>query len=87
LGSVLGEPGAEAAELYVIEGLILVEAGEYYRLFAGDWIFVHLEALRTNFFHHALHGRVDASDGVVVGLEVWAQNRVAGLLDRSHHPV
>jgi hypothetical protein len=71
----------------VIEGLILVEAGEYYRFFAGYRIFVHLQALRTDFLHHALHGRVDAADGVVIGLEIGAENGVTGLLNRAHHAV
>jgi hypothetical protein len=48
---------------------------------------VGLEALGADFFHHALHRRVDGADGAVGGLQVRLQDAVAGLGDGGHHAV
>ena len=48
---------------------------------------MHLQALRADLLHHALHGRVDAADGVMIGFEIRGQHAVAGLLDGAHHAV
>ena len=71
----------------MVERLILVEAGEDNRFLARLWIFMHLEALGADLLHHALHRRVDAADGVMVRVQIGAEEAVPGLLDAPHHPV
>src|SRR5262245_66446452 len=46
-----------------------------------------LQALRADLLHHALHRRVDASDGDVRRLEVRSEHGVPRRLDRGHHPI
>jgi len=87
LRAILGKARAQAAELDLIERLILIEAGEDDGLFAGDGVLMHLQALGADLLHHALHGRVDAANGVMVGFEEWPQNGVARLLNGAHHAV
>jgi hypothetical protein len=87
LRSVLGETRAKAAEIHVIERLILVKAREYYSFFACDRVLVHLEALGADFLHHALHRGVDAADRVVIWFQVWPQDGMPCLLDGFHHAI
>src|SRR5580658_1985898 len=68
LKGVLAETLPEGAEVDVVERLVLVEAGEHDRLGAGRGILLHLQALRADLLHHALHRRVDGGDGDVVAL-------------------
>src|SRR5262245_43100461 len=56
------EPVVEVLPVDAVLELILIETTEDERFFAGRWVDVALQALRTHFFHHALHRRVDASD-------------------------
>ena len=67
--------------------LVLIEAGEDKKFFAGVRVYVPLQALGADLFHHALHRRVDAGDADVVGPEVRRQHGVARRLHRGHHPV
>ena len=46
-----------------------------------------LEALGADFFHHALHGRVDRTDPEVLRGQIGRENAVAGAGDRGHHAV
>ena len=87
LNPVLGEPRAEIAPIHVIERLVLIEAGEHHRLFARARILVELETLRANLLHHALHGRIDAADGLVIGLQIRGESGVPRPSDRAHHRV
>jgi hypothetical protein len=87
LRAVLRKPRSQIVESHVIERLILIRAGKHNRLLPADRVFVHLQALGADLFHHALHRRVDAADGAVTGLEVWQQNRVPCLLHAAHHAV
>jgi len=48
---------------------------------------VLLETLRVDFFHHALHRRVDARDADVIGLQMGRQHAMARRLHRRHHPI
>src|SRR5258706_14966477 len=76
LYSVLRQTGAKVREVYVVHLLVLIEARENHGLLARYRIFVLLQALRANLFHHALHGRVDTGDRLVPVLEIGGQNSV-----------
>ena len=77
----------EAFEIHLVQLLVLVETGKNDLLLAAFGIFVALQALGADFLHHALHGRVNAADGHVFGLEESPKNAIAGLAHRIHHHV
>ena len=56
LDAVLAQSRCQSAEIDLVERLILIEAGEYVGDLSGLGVLVRLQALRANFFHHALHG-------------------------------
>ena len=87
LRSILRKPRAQTAEIDVVERLVLIEAREDHRFFPANRVPVHLQALRADLLHHALHRRVDAADGMMVGLQIREQDGVARLLHGSHHAV
>src|ERR1700740_2811702 len=84
---ILAEALMQYAEIDRVERLVLVEAGEYDRLDTRDGVLLQLRALGANFFHHALHWRVDRGDRPMRGLETRLQHAVACPAHRRHHPV
>ena len=48
---------------------------------------MHLQALRADFLHHALHRRVDGADRRVAGLQIRREQAVPCLRDGRHHAV
>ena len=87
LDSVLRQALGEGAEVDLVEGLVLVEAGEDVGGLAGLRVDVGLEALGADFFHHALHRAVDGANRPVGGLQVLLQDAVPSLGHRRHHLV
>ena len=87
LHAVLRKPRPKIVETHMIQRLILIKAGEDDRFLARHGVFVHLQALRTNFLHHALHRGVDRPDGEVARLEEGFEDGVACLLDAAHEAV
>ena len=79
---------AEVAEVHAVHLLVLVEAGEDdFRRGLRLGVNVLLQALAADFFHHALHHRVDRCDADMVGLQIGFQDRVPRLGNGSHHAV
>src|SRR5262249_13790837 len=54
---------------------------------SGRRIAMRLQALRADFFHHALHRRIDRRDRPVAGLEMRRENAFARLRHRRHHAI
>src|SRR4051812_46478322 len=87
LHAVLGEALGEGGEVDLVEQLVLVEAREDVGRLACLRVDVRLQALRADFFHHALHRAVDGADGDVRGLQVLLEDAAAGEGDGGHHLV
>ena len=87
LDRVLFQPRIQIREIDMVQRLVLIEAGKDDRFLPCRRIDVLLQALCADFFHHALHWRVDARDGDVVGLKQGLKHAMPCLFDRSHHSV
>ena len=87
LNAVLSQPRTKVAEVNVIEVLILVEAGEDNLLHASDRVFMNLQTLGADFFHHALHRRVDTADRVMALFQVRLQDAMTSPGYCVHHAV
>ena len=74
-------------EIHEIQRLVLVEAAKNDAFLASSRINMPLQTLRANLLQHALHRRVDGSDGLVLRGKVRFQDCPARRLDRIHHPV
>ena len=74
-------------EIHAVQILVLVKARKDVGHFAGVRIALWLQALGADFFHHALHGRVDGADGEVVRLHMRLEHVVACARHRRHHAV
>src|SRR5437764_4141324 len=70
LDAVCAQAFVEVFEIDEIEMLVLVKAGEDKKLFAGVWIDMALQTLRTDLFHHALHRRIDRTDSGVTLIQI-----------------
>ncbi len=87
LYAILRQSRAQIVEAHMIERLVLIEAGEDDRFLAGFRIGVHLQALGTNLFHHALHRRIDGADGEMIRIQERFQNRMPGFLHTMHQAI
>src|SRR5258706_8677894 len=87
LHAVLPQARLEASEVDLVQGLVLIEAGEHVRHFAGRRIAVWLQALRADLLHHALHRRVDRSDAALRRLHERPESIAPGAGNRRHHAV
>src|SRR5215831_14416514 len=87
LHAVLVEPGPQIVEIDAVEILVLIEAGEHHALDATGGIAMHLQALRADFLHHALHRRIDRGNRLVSGLEMLREHALPRARDRRHHSV
>jgi hypothetical protein len=87
LHSVERKACAKHVEIDLIKRLVLIEAREDDGFFSGLRVDVALKALSANFLHHALHGRIDAGNAAMIGMEEWLEHRMTGALDGAHHAV
>ena len=55
LHRILPQARFQSGEIYTVQLLILIETREYIGSFASYRVNLRLQALRTDFFHHALH--------------------------------
>ena len=87
LHAILLQAFVEIPKVHLIQRLILIKAAKHHGFLARGGIDVALQALGADFLHHALHGGVDATHGLVIVGETAFEHGVAGLGDGAHHPV
>src|SRR5439155_24375289 len=84
---ILRQACIERVEVDFVDRMILAEAREDIANLAALRIAMRLEALRGDFFHHALHRRVDRRDAPVPRLQMRLEQRMARAADGGHHLV
>jgi len=86
-GAVLAQPAVQVGEIDRFQQLIPVKTAENERFLFRFRVHVTLETLGADFFHHALHRRVDGADRCGMFGEAWMQLVDERVLDRGRHAI